>query len=471
MPHDAALPPGPRSRIPGRILARFAGDRLGFLEEIARTHGDVSWFGDLGVSLALLSHPDHVRDVLVTQARHFHKGIGLQRSRLLLGEGLLTSEAPFHLRQRRLMQPAFHRERVAAYGDVMSRYAERHVLRWRDGMTMDVASEMAALTLAVAGKTLFDADVEGDTQAVGEALEQAIDAFGLVLLPFGELLARLPIPPANRFRDARARLDALVYRLIGERRAELAAGGRDRGDLLTMLIVAQDAEGEGEGTGESSGAATSMTDEQVRDEALTILLAGHETTANALTWSWWFIARHPEVEQALHAEADAVLSTGDGRPRAATVDDLARLPYARMVVAESMRLRPPAYILGRRALVPYAVPGTSWVVPAGTTVFMSQHIVHRDPRWWPDAERFDPRRWEGDAAQQRPRMAYFPFGAGTRVCIAEQFAWMELVLVLSSVARRWRLRLVPGHPVEPHPVITLRAKHGIRVVAEARVRD
>jgi cytochrome P450 len=433
---------------------------------MATRHGDVSWFRDLGASFALVNHPELVRDVLVTQQRMFHKGIGLERARLLLGDGLLTSEGSFHLRQRRLMQPAFHRERIAAYGEVMGRFAEDHVARWRDGAAVDASVEMAALTLAIAGRTLFGADVAGDTRAIGDAMDQAIDAFSFVLMPLGQYMARLPIPPARRFRAARMRMDAIVHRLIRERRAELAAGAHDRGDLLTMLVRAQDAEADGAG----------MSDAQVRDEVLTILLAGHETTANALAWSWWFLSRHPEAERALHDEVDAVLTTPGGAPRAAQVEELARLPYTRMVVSESMRLRPPAFVLGRRAIVPYPVPGTPWVLPAGTTVFMSQYLLHRDARFWPDAERFDPERWRGEdatsggtTAHGRPRFAYFPFGAGTRVCIGEQFAWMELTLVLATIARRWRLAMVPGHPVEPRPVITLRARHGIRMIAHARV--
>src|SRR5215217_1604305 len=308
-------PPGPRSPIPGLLLARFARNRLGFLEAMAARHGDVSWFRDLGRSFALLNHPDLVRDVLVTkQEGRFHKGIGLERAKLLLGEGLLTSEGAMHLRQRRLMQPAFHRDRIANYGAVMGQFAERHITRWRDGEVLDASTEMAALTLAIAGKTLFDADVAGDTQAIAESMDQAIQAFGFVLLPFGDQMSKLPIPPARRFKAARARMDAIVFRLIRERRAELAAGGRDRGDLLTMLVQAQDAE---------EGGAP-MTDTQVRDEALTILLAGHETTANALAWSWWFLGNHPEAERKLHAEVDAVLTTPEGARRAARVEDLAR---------------------------------------------------------------------------------------------------------------------------------------------------
>jgi cytochrome P450 len=454
------LPPGPRSLVPGRILVAFARDRLGFLERVAREYGDVAYFRGVGARFALLNHPDHVRDVLVTRARQFHKGIGLQRARLLLGDGLLTSEGEHHLRQRRLMQPAFHRERIAAYGAVMAAYAERHVAGWRDGATVDVAREMNALTLAIAGKTLFDADVEGETRVIGEALDQAIASFELVLLPGGRLLARLPIPAARRFARARARLDAIVYRLVAERRREVTSGARDRGDLLTMLVTAQDAEDGGAG----------MTDAQLRDEALTILLAGHETTANALAWSWYFLARTPGGARALEAEADAVLTDHAGNPRAATADDLARLPYARMVASESMRLRPPAYLMGRRALVPYVVPGTDFVIPAGTTIFLSQHLLHRDPRFWADPDRFDPERWRVESSE-RPRFAYFPFGAGTRICIGEQFAWMELTLVLATIARRWSLALVEGHPVEPHPVITMRAKQGIQMRVASRVSE
>lgn len=459
----SVLPPGPRSRLPGRVLARFARDRLGYLEQVARTYGDVAYFADLRAKFALLSHPDLVRDVLVTQQRRFHKGIGLERAKLLLGDGLLTSEGEHHLRQRRMMQPAFHRERITAYARVMCSYAERCMRSWRDGEPVDVSHEMMALTLAIAGKTLFDADVEGDTGAIGDALDQAIAAFGLVLLPYGHRLARLPIPPAIRFRRARAQLDTIMYRLIRERRAEVRDGAQDRGDLLTMLVRARDEEGDGSGS-----AAGGMTDQQLRDEALTILLAGHETTANALTWSWYFLWAHPEAAARLHDEVDAVLTAGDGSPRAASLPDLERLPYARMVVSESMRLRPPAFVIGRRALDDYAVPGTAWVIPRGTTIFLSQHVLHRDPRYWPDPTRFDPERWRGDAPRERPRFAYFPFGAGTRVCIGEQFAWMELTLVLATIARRWSLSLVPEHRVEPQPMITLRPKFGMRMIPARR---
>jgi cytochrome P450 len=461
------LPPGPRRRFPGEFFLAIQREPLEFLTRLQRDHGDVVYFTLAGQPVVLLSHPDLVRDVLVTQQRSFHKGRGLERAKLLLGEGLLTSEGEHHLRQRRLAQPAFHRQRIAGYGAVMARYAARARDRWSEGTTLDVADEMTRLTLAIVGKTLFDADVEEEAPEIGRALTQALQSFNYAMLPFGELLDRLPLPPVLRFKRARARLDATIYRLIAERRAS----GEDHGDLLSMLLLARDGEDGGERDGrESDGepgaggrAAHGMSDVQLRDEAMTIFLAGHETTANLLTWSWYLLARNPDAEARLHAELDAVLGAGDRVP---TADDLACLPYTRMVLAESMRLYPPAWILGRRAVEPVRIAG--YAFPARTLVFMSQYVVHRDPRWYDEPERFLPERWLPDAAAARPRFSYFPFGAGTRVCIGEQFAWMEGALALATIARRWRLRLAPGHPVTPQPIITLRPKHGMRMVVGAR---
>ena len=435
------------SRYPGEHLRAFARDSLGFVTRAAREHGDVVRWRLGAERMALLSHPDDARDVLVTNARRFRKGRGLERAKLLLGEGLLTSEGDFHLRQRRLAQPAFHRERVAGYGDAMVRDAMRARDRWRAGETIDASHEMSRLTLAVVGKTLFDADVEEEAPEIGEALTAALGSFGFAVLPLGGLLQRVPfLPPVRRFNRARARLDATIYRIIAEHRA----AGRDRGDLLSMLLAAQDDEGAGGG----------MTDLQLRDEAMTIFLAGHETTANALAWSWYLLSQHPEAEARLHAELDAAVGA-----RPPTAADLPRLPYARMVLAESMRLYPPAWVIGRRATEPYAVRGET--LPARTVVLVSPWVLHRDPRWWPEPEAFRPERWADDAAE-RPRLAYLPFGAGTRVCIGEQFAWMEGVLLLATIAQRWRLRLVAGHPVVPQAIITLRPRHGLRMVVEAR---
>jgi cytochrome P450 len=441
--------PGPRQRYPGEFALAVVRRPLALFEELAQRYGDVAGIRIAGQPVVLVSDPERIRDVLVTHGRLFHKGRGLERAKMLLGEGLLTSEDELHLRQRRLAQPAFHRARIAAYADTMASYAARRSEKWRDGEQLDVAREMAAYTLAVVGKTLFDADIEGEAHEIGEALGASIDAFNLSVLPFGELLERLPLPVTLRFKRGRERLDATIYRLIAERRAS----GEDRGDLLSMLLLAQDSEGDGGG----------MSDLQLRDEAMTLLLAGHETTANLLSWTWYLLSQHPESEAQLHAEIDAVPAERLG------AEDLARLPFTRAVLSESMRLFPPAWIIGRRALEAYRIGDHE--LPARTIVLVSQWIVHRDPRWWPDADRFLPSRWlPGGSALDpaRPKFAYFPFGAGTRVCIGEQFAWLEGTLALATIARRWRLRLVPDAPVAPQPIVTLRVRGGLPMTAHAR---
>jgi cytochrome P450 len=441
--------PGPRQRYPGEFALATMRRPLDHFTSLARTYGDVAGFHIAGQPIVLVSDPDRIRDVLVTHGRTFHKGRGLERAKMLLGEGLLTSEDDLHLRQRRLAQPAFHRARIAAYADTMATYAASRAERWRHGQTLDVSREMAAYTLAVVGKTLFDADIEGEAHEIGDALAAAIAAFNFSVLPFGELLVKLPLPMTLRFRRGRERLDATIYRLIAERRAS----GEDRGDLLSMLLLAHDTEGDGSG----------MSDLQLRDEAMTLLLAGHETTANLLAWTFHLLGANPDAEAKLHAEVDAV------RTETLGADDLARLPYTRAVLAESMRMYPPAWIVGRRAMSEYTL--AEHVLPARTIVLMSQWIVHRDPRWWPDAGSFRPERWlPGGSALDpaRPKFSYFPFGAGTRVCIGEQFAWLEGTLALATIARRWRLRPVAGAAVVPQPIVTLRVRGGLRMTAEAR---
>jgi cytochrome P450 len=375
------------------------------------------------------------------------KGEGLQRAKRLLGEGLLTSEGEFHLRQRRLAQPAFHRQRIAGYAATMVEYTARACDQWRVGETRDVAREVMRLTLAIAGKTLFDADVEGEADEIGKALTTTFELFNSLTLPFAQLLERLPLPATRRFQKARERLDSTIYRIINERRAS----GEDRGDLLSMLIAARDEEGDGSG----------MTDEQLRDEAMTIFLAGHETTANALTWTWYLLSQHPEIEARFHAEVGGVL-----KGELPTAEDYPRLRYTEMVFAEAMRLYPPAWIIGRRALGDYQIDG--YTIPARSILLLSQYVTHHDERFFPDPFRFDPERWTPEARESRPKFSYFPFGGGPRLCIGESFAWMEGALVLATIAQRFRMRLTPGHPVEMQPLVTLRPKHGMRMALEAR---
>jgi cytochrome P450 len=414
---------------------------------LTERYGDLVYFEFGPQPMFIVNNPDYIRDVLVTHNKKFMKGEGLQRAKRLLGEGLLTSEGEFHLRQRRLAQPAFHRQRIAGYAATMVEYAARDCDRWRAGETRDVAREMMRLTLAITGKTLFDANVEGEADEIGKALTTTFELFNSLTLPFVQLLDRLPLPANKRFEKARERLDATIYRIINERRAS----GEDRGDLLSMLIAARDEEGDGSG----------MTDEQLRDEAMTIFLAGHETTANALTWTWYLLSQHPEIEARFHAEVDEVL-----KGALPTADDFPRLRYTEMVFAEAMRLYPPAWVIGRRALGDHQING--YKIPARSILLLSQYVTHHDARFFPDPFRFDPERWTPEARESRQKFSYFPFGGGPRVCIGESFAWMEGALVLATIAQRFRMRLAPGHPVEIQPLVTLRPKHGMRMILESR---
>lgn len=441
------LPPGPKPVIPAVNLFALRRDPIKFLTRLTEQYGDLVYFKLGPQPVFLVNNPDYIRDILVIHNRNFMKGEGLQRAKRLLGEGLLTSEGEFHLRQRRLAQPAFHRQRIAGYATTMVEYAARACDQWRVGETRDVAREMMRLTLAIAGKTLFDADVEGEADEISEALTTSFELFNRLTLPFAQLLERLPLPATRRFQKARERLDATIYRIIDERRAS----GEDRGDLLSMLIAARDEEGDGSG----------MTDEQLRDEAMTIFLAGHETTANALTWTWYLLSQHPDIEARFHAEVAEVLKGG-----LPTAEDFPRLRYTEMVFAEAMRLYPPAWIIGRRALGDYQLNG--YTIPARSILLMSQYVTHHDARFFPDPFRFDPERWRPEARESRPKFSYFPFGGGPRLCIGESFAWMEGSLVLATIAQRFRMRLAPGYPVEMQPLVTLRPKHGMRMILEER---
>lgn len=421
-------------------------DPLTFLAELARVHGDVVRFRMGGEEMNLVTHPDHIREVLVTQQRAFKKGRALERARMLLGNGLLTAEGEQHLRQRRLMQPAFHRQRIAAYAETMVEYAQRRAARWAPGATLQVHHEMMALTLAIVGKTLFDADVEGEARDIGQALADTFSAFRVsAFLPFGEVLQWLPLPASARFRRGRARLDQTIERIIVERRQ----AGVDTGDLLSMLLLARDTEGDG----------TGMSNRQVRDEAMTLFIAGHETTAVALSWTWHLLAQHPEIEASWHRELDAL---GDSSLNA---DSLSQLPLTRRILTESMRLYPPAWIIGRRALED--VDLGEYRIPANAIVIMSQWLVHRDQRWFPEPDRFDPDRWLPERANDRPRFSYFPFGGGARVCIGEPFAWLEGILLLAAIGRRWRFRAGPSS-VDPQPIITLRPRTSLPMRVELR---
>jgi cytochrome P450 len=404
---------------------------------LQRDYGDIVTMRYYNFRVYFISHPDDIEQVLVTDNRKFIKGRILRKNRQLFGNGLLTSEGDFWLRQRRLAQPAFHRGRIATYADTMVQYASRMADEWRGGEERNIHAEMMRLTLSIVAKTLFDADVDHEAKRVGHALEAIMqlnsDFRKLILTP-----TWLPTPRKIRATIATAKLNRIIYRFIEERRA----AGNDNGDLLSMLLAARDDDG------------SRMTDRQLRDEAITIFLAGHETTANALSWTWMLLAQNPNVEAKLHEELDRVLGG-----RAPTVEDLPNLRYTGLVVTESMRLYPPAWGMARIAIEDTEIAGYS--IPKGCGVSLAQWVVHRDPRWFDAPLEFRPERWEGDLAKRLPKFAYFPFGGGPRQCIGNNFAVMEATLLLATLAQQFRISLVPGKEIIPAASITLRPKTGI----------
>jgi cytochrome P450 len=413
------------------------------LEQIARRQGDAVRLRVSGQPILLLSDPELIHEVLVTQQHKFRKGQVLERARALLGDGLLTSAADYHKRSRRLVQPAFHRERLSGYGRAMVECAASLCGRWVAGASFDVAPEMTRLTLAIIGQTLFSTQVESEADEIGTAMTDALGLFELLMLPFSGFLTKLPLPAMRRFHAARHRLDRTIYSLIAKRRAS----GEDQGDLLSMLLLTED---DGE----------RMTDQQVRDEAMSLFVAGHETTANALTWAWYLLSQHPEAEARMHAELREVLGG-----RLPAFDDVPSLRYTGHVFAETLRLYPPAWAMGRKALEDVALG--PYTLRAGWVALMSPWVVHRDSRWFPEPQVFRPERWEAQDPS-RPKFAYFPFAGGARGCIGERFALMEGVLTLATIGQKWRLRLAEGHPVATKALFTLRPRHGMKMVVVAR---
>jgi len=432
--------PGPSSPINVAFL-RFRRDPLRFLQNLTHRYGDFVTFRILNTQMFFAHHPEYIRDVLVTQNSNFAKGRALQKARRILGDGLLTSEGEMHHAQRRLVLPAFHRQRIASYGSVMVEHATRTAEHWQDGMTVDMCQEMTRLTLGIVAKTLFDADVGKEADEIGEAMTVMMEMFNLLMYPFAEWLGKLPLPMVQRYEKMRFRLDSTIYRIINERRKT----GVDRQDLLSMLLLARD---------ENTGGK--MTDLQVRDEAMTLFLAGHETTANTLSWTFYLLSQNPAAEAHLHAELDEVLGS-----RAATFEDVAKLRYTEMVVSESMRLYPPAWGIGRRSLVDQTIGPYS--VPKDSIILLSPFVTQRDSRLFSEPEQFKPERWTAEWKASLHPFAYFPFGGGSRRCIGEGFAWAEAILVLATLCQRWRVRLDQSTAVEPHALFTLRPRNGIQM--------
>lgn len=443
--------PGPKGHWFWGSLRERRGESLGFLVRMHREYGDVvQWrMGPVNRVLSLVN-PEHVRHVLVENVGRYSKGSGARRLSTMLGNGLLTSEGPFWMRQRRLAQPAFHRERLMRMVGMMGEEVERMVERWRarpdTSAPVEMADEMARTTLSIASRALFSTQVLREADRVLPSLtvgQQVVNERVLSLFP---LPLSLPTPGNRAFLRARQTLDSVVFDIIARRRRGETQGQ----DLLAMLMEAQDAE-----TGER------MTDAQLRDELMTLFIAGYETTANALTWAWYLLSQHPEVEQRARGEVAQVLGA-----RAPEPEDIPKLRYLAQVLEESMRLYPPAWVMVRQAREEDVLDGIRIPADPRLIVAVSPYVIHRQPRFWPEPERFDPERFSPERVAERPKLAYLPFGAGQRHCIGSHFAMMEMVLVLAGVLRRFRPRLMPGRSVELEPLVALRPKGGLPMLLE-----
>ncbi len=447
--HEAGeygFPPGPKRNLLWQVLRTGRPvDPLRFFARLAREYGDIAYYKVARQHVVFVNHPEYIRELLVVQNDNFIKERTVQRMKLLVGEGMITSEGGLNRAQRQAAQPAFQRQRLPAYADTMVEYARRTRESWQPGAVYDIALEMMHLTVGIVAQALFSTDLGDDVREVADAINGIMRQYHfMIMVPAVEHLVKLPLPGVRAFRRNRGRVDRAVYRMIQEHRL----GARDSEDLLALMMRA--------GRDDNDNSVGHL-----RDQVITMFLAGYETVSNALTWTWYLLSQHPEVERRLHSEVDEVLAT-----RVPTPDDYPRLRYTQMVLAEAMRLYPPAWGMGRQSLGDFELGG--YRLRAGTVVAMSQFIMHRDPRYFPDPERFDPERFMPEREAARPKLAYFPFGAGKRQCIGEGFAWMEGVLVLATIAQRWRLRLVPGHPVQPEPLITLRPKYGMKMRVEER---
>jgi cytochrome P450 len=447
---QAAYPAGPSIWSRLRVGKLFAVDSPEGLQWNADKYGDVlSFLTPYGYRQFQFNHPDDIHDLLIGDASRHSRGIVLRRARGILGDGLLTSEDPIHLRQRRLAQPAFHRDRIAGYGSTIVRFTKEMTNSWVDGGRTDTHQQMVALTLRITSRCLLGTDVQPDIQTFVDSMKTFNDYLPYALLPFAPLLERLPIGPMPGMKRALNALDNLIYGIIQERRLEEAEGADAKDDLLALLLGAKDEEGR-------------MNDRQARDEALTILMAGHETTASALTFALWLIAKHPEIQERMRE--DVLRAIGTSIPTAA---DYPRLNYLAMVFAESLRIYPPAWVSARTALEDYTTR-SGLFIPKGSALVTSPIVVHRDRRFYPEPERFDPERFTEEAKAARPKFAYFPFGGGTRQCIGEGFAWMEAVLMLATVVQNWRLSLPPESlpELELLPRFTIRPKHPVPLLLE-----
>ena len=438
------LPPGLKRALPYYVRRKWMnfGEPIPLFEHLHTTFGRIAHYRFMGTTIVFVNDPEWINEILVNQAGSFERERTLRRMKILLGEGLITADDPIHKRQRRIAAPAFHRQRIAGYAGQIVQSAVAAADAWKEGAEIDIADEMMHLSLQVVARTLFDSEVTAEVLSVRDAVNSIMDLYYfLIAFPKLESVLHWPIPGVMKFRRERRRLDKVVAGMIASRRGLPREELEQRGDLLSMLMAARDEGGDGSG----------MSDVQVRDEVLTIFLAGYETVANGLAWTWYLLSQNPEAADKMYAEVADVLGG-----RAATMEDVARLKYTEMVFAESMRLYPPAWAMGRRSIKPVELG--EYRLPTGSHFFVSQYVMHRSEEFWDEPLAFRPERHTAEAKAARPRFVYFPFGGGGRQCIGEGFAWMEGVLAIATIAQRWRLKFVERYPVVAQAKITLRSK-------------
>ena len=504
-----SLPPGLKHSLPWYAFKPWVklGHPILLFEYLHRTFGNIACYKLFGTPIVFVNDPEYIREILVNQAPAFVKERTVRRMKVLLGEGLITSDDPIHIRQRRIAAPAFHRQRIAAYGDQIVACAAAQSEKWQHradpGAPIDIAAASMELSLEIVARTLFDTEVTEDIRRINDEVNTIMGLYNfIVAFPRIELFMHLPIPGIMKFRRSKARLDAVVDRLIREHKAATAAGKPDPGDLLSMLLSSRDEQADAQGN------HTGMSDDQVRDEVLTIFLAGYETVANGLTWTWYLLSQNPEVEAKLHAELDAVLGIDEdlgapsldsetwdrtaadsGAPsiaplphamggntaldsnrrrtrRLPTLADYPNLKYTEQVFAESMRLYPPAWAMGRMST--RHVQLGKYLIPPGAHFFFSQYMMGRTEEYFPDPLKFDPDRFSAENKARRPKFTYFPFGGGSRQCIGESFAWMEGVFSIATLAHRWRLSYAGTTPPEVQAKITLRPRDPLTMYLHPR---
>ena len=447
------MPPGLKRSLPFYAFKPWVrlGHPILLFEHLLKTYGNIACYRFMGTPIVFLNDPAYIREVLVNQASAFVKERTVRRMKILLGEGLITSDDPIHMRQRKIVAPAFHRQRINAYADQIVACAATLRETWQPDQEIDIAAASMQLSLEIVARTLFNTEVTPEIRSINDEVNTIMGIYNfIVAFPRLNDFLHLPIPGIIKFRKAKAHLDAIVGRLIKEHRE----AGEDKGDLLSMLLASTYEQAS------DSAAPAGMSDEQIRDEVLTIFLAGYETVANGLTWTWYLLSQHREIEARLHAELDAVLGTG-GQRRLPTLADYSNLRYTEQVFAESMRLYPPAWAMGRMSTGPVTLG--PYRIPPGAHFFFSQYIIGRDPQYFPDPLRFDPERFSPEAKAARPKFVYFPFGGGNRQCIGESFAWMEGVLSIATIAQRWRMNYLGTCAPVPQAKVTLRPRDPMKM--------